>query len=98
LPKTWNDDSRWKYNVIFLRHSIDDGNIVDSLNARKSIERVIYCPGALLWSARTSDLTRTAMVKLSSQKIFQDMTVRNLNTTKRLYELMKKMSEASVIE
>ena len=32
-----------------------------------------------------------AMVKLAAQKIFQDMTVRNLNTTRKLHELMQKM-------
>jgi hypothetical protein len=31
------------------------------------------------------------MLKLASQKIFQDMTVRNLNTTKKLHELLQKM-------
>lgn len=90
LPSTWNDDQRWKYNVIFLRHSIDSANILDRLEPKSDIEQVVYCPGALLWSARISELARTRMVKLPRQKIFQDMTVRNLNTTRKLYELMKK--------
>jgi hypothetical protein len=33
------------------------------------------------------------MVKLPGQKIYQDMTVRNLNTTRKLFDLMKKTSE-----
>jgi hypothetical protein len=33
------------------------------------------------------------MAKLSSRKIFQDMTVRNLNTTRKLCELMKKVDQ-----
>jgi len=33
------------------------------------------------------------MNKLSSRKIFQHMTVRNPNTTRKLYELMKEMAE-----
>jgi uncharacterized protein (DUF1697 family) len=94
LPKNWNGDKRWKYNVIFLRHSIDSENVLDGLESKSDIEQVVYCPGALLWSARISDLSRTSMLKLPSQKIYQDMTVRNLNTTKKFYELMKKMSEA----
>lgn len=93
LPKNWNEDNRWKYNVIFLRHSIDSANILDSLDPKSDIERVVYCPGALFWSARISDVTRTRMVKLPGQKIFQDMTVRNVNTTRKLYELMKKSEE-----
>ena len=90
LPSNWNDDRRWKYNVIFLRRSIDSENILDNLDPKSDIEQVVYRAGALLWSVLVSEATRTRMVKLPSQKIFQDMTVRNLNTTLKLYELMKK--------
>jgi len=93
LPKIWNGGKRWKYNVVFLSHSIDSRKILDGLHPKSDIEQVVYRPGVLLWSALTSGLTRSTMLKLSSQKIYQDMTVRNLNTTKKLYELMKKMSE-----
>lgn len=94
LPKNWSGDERWRYNVMYLRHSIDSEDVLDRLEPKKDIEQVVYYPGTLLWSARVSDVTRTSMVKLSGKKIFQDMTVRNLNTTKKLYELMKKMSQA----
>src|SRR5262245_28787668 len=93
LPKNWNDDKRWKYNVIFLRHSIDSEDIVARLDPKSDIEEVVYHPGTLLWSAQISDISRTRMLKLSSQKIFQEMTIRNLNTTKKLYELMKKSEQ-----
>lgn len=93
LPKNWNGNSEWKYNVIFLRHSIDSEKVLESLGPKREIEKVVYYPGTLLWSARISDFSRTTMQKLSSQKLFQDMTVRNTNTTRKLYELMKKMSE-----
>jgi uncharacterized protein (DUF1697 family) len=92
-PETWDGDERWKYNVIFLRHSIDSEDILDGLKPRNDIEQIVYRPGTLLWSARISDLSRTSLHKLPSQKLFQEMTVRNTNTTRKLYELMKKMAE-----
>lgn len=95
LPKDWNGDSEWKYNVIFLRHSIDSEKVLEILGPKPEIEKVVYYPGTLLWSARISDFNRTTMQKLSSQKLFQDMTVRNTNTTRKLYELMKKMAEVN---
>lgn len=95
LPRTWTGDPDWRYNVIFLRHTIDSKNILDELVVKDDIEEVLYCPGALLWSAQVSNLTRTNMIKLSSRKIYQDMTIRNLNTTRKLCELMKKVAEAS---
>ena len=92
LPENWTGDSNWRYNVIFLRHSIDSEDILRELEVKKDIEEVVYCPGALFWSAQVSDLTRTNMLKLSSRKMYQDMTIRNLNTTRKLYELMKKVA------
>ena len=95
LPSGWSaGDSSWRYNVIFLRHSIDSEKILDELPAKTEIEQFVYRPGTLLWSAQVNELSRTNMLKLSSRKLFQDMTVRNLNTTKKLLELMKKIGEA----
>ena len=94
LPKTWTGDSKWRYNLIFLRHTIDSEKILDELELKKDIEEVEYCPGALFWSARVSELNRTNMLKLSSRKMYQDMTIRNVNTTRKLYELMKKVESS----
>ena len=93
LPRSWNVDSSRRYNVMFLRHSIDSEKILAELPAKSDVEEVLYRPGTLLWSAQVSQLSQTIFLKLSSRKIFQDMTVRNLNTTKKLYDLMKKIAE-----
>lgn len=94
LPKNWGNDEAWRFNVMYLRHSIDSEDVLDLLETKKDFEEVVYCPGTLLWSVRVSEVTRTSMNKLSGKKIFQDITVRNLNTTRKLYELMKKMCQA----
>jgi len=95
LPRSWSADSRWRYNVIFLRHSIDSEAILADLPANSDIEEIVYRPGALLWSAQATEMNRTNLAKLSSRKVFQDMTVRNLNTTKKLCDLMKKVSDSA---
>ncbi|HEX2270414.1 MAG TPA: DUF1697 domain-containing protein [Pyrinomonadaceae bacterium] len=93
LPRSWKDDTSWRYNVIFLRHTIDSETILEDLSPKSEIEEVVYHPGALLWSALISDINRTKWAKFASQKMYQDTTVRNLNTTKKLYELMKKTAD-----
>jgi uncharacterized protein (DUF1697 family) len=92
LPRTWKGDTRWRYNVIFLRHTIDSKDLVRDLRPKPEIEEVLSRPGALLWSAQVTHLTRTTMLKLPGQKVYQDMTVRNLNTTRKLHQLMAAMS------
>lgn len=94
LPGSWGGDSGWRYNVIFLRHTIDSEKILAELPANTDIEEIVYRPGTLLWSAQATEYNQTNMAKLASRKIFRDMTVRNLNTTKKLYELMKKVAES----
>lgn len=94
LPENWGGDSALRYNVVFLRHSIDSEKILDELPANSDIEEVLYRPGTLLWSVQASEANKSKFVKLSSRKSFQDMTVRNLNTTRKLYDLMKKAAES----
>ncbi|MBV9927543.1 MAG: DUF1697 domain-containing protein [Acidobacteria bacterium] len=94
LPETWDGDPLRKYNVIFLRHSVDDENILNELEPEGEVEQVVYLPGTLLWSARVSDIGRTSFHKLPGRKLFQEMTVRNTNTTRKLYELMKNLAGA----
>ena len=90
LPQNWGDNSDWRFNVIFLRHSIDSEKILDELPANSDIEEVLYRPGTLLWSVQASEANKSKFVKLSTRKSFKEMTVRNLNTTRKLYDLMKK--------
>ena len=94
LPPSWTGDNRWRYNVIFLRHTIDAEDILTDVPIKEGIEELFYRPGTLLWAAQVSEITRSNMVKLASRKMYQDMTVRNLNTTKKLCELMKKVDAA----
>lgn len=93
LPRTWGEDSRRRYNVIFLRHTIDSEEILNDVPIKEDIEEVFYRPGTLLWSAQVDALNRTNMLKLASRKLYQELTVRNTNTTRKICELMKKVAE-----
>src|ERR1044072_5677788 len=59
LPRDWGGDSNWRYNVIFLRHTIDSEDILAEIEVKKDIEEVVYRPGTLLWAAQGSEITRT---------------------------------------
>jgi uncharacterized protein (DUF1697 family) len=95
LPKSWTGDRDWRYNVMFLRHTIDSEKILEELITTTESEELVYRPGTLLWSAHVKDIDRTSMNKMSSRKVFREMTVRNLNTTKKLCELMKQVEDGA---
>lgn len=79
----------WKHNVIFLSDIIDSKKILKQLETNKEIEENSYYKGILFWSAKMDKITKSNMLKLSSQKeYYQEMTVRNINTTRKILELM----------
>lgn len=92
IAKTWKTDPSVRCNVIFMRKEIDSKRVLDGIAIKPEIESVVYCPGTLLWSVQLNALTRSAMLKLASRPIYKEMTIRNPNTTSKIFELMERMA------
>ena len=91
IPSDWDpDDGSMRYHVIFLTEGTEPGEVLSTLRPKPGLESVSAGPHALYWSAPFETLTRTAMVKLSAHPAYAEMTVRNLNTTRKLHALMQK--------
>ena len=96
LPRGWQRPSAaHRYYVIFLRHGIDRAELVDELEPKAGVEILTYRPGVLFWQAKISGLSRSNVARLTQRKIYADVTVRNLNTTKKLAALMAATAGAS---
>jgi uncharacterized protein (DUF1697 family) len=79
---------KWKHNVIFLSNVVDSKNILNKFEIKKEIEETSYYKGILFWSARIDKITRSNMLKLSTRQEYKEMTVRNVNTTRKILEMM----------
>lgn len=88
IPDDWVNDDRLKCDVMFLWDDIDRPELVDEVDRREDIDDVRYIPGALLWKVDRSHLTRSRMTKLVGTKFYRSMTVRNVNTVRKLTTLM----------
>lgn len=91
IPADWANDKEQKTDVLFLWDEIDGPDILDKVVIKPSIERVLYSPGALVWNIGRENVTRGSGVKLIKTGLYQHMTVRNINTVRKLYELMSKV-------
>ena len=89
LPEHWKNDKEMKSDVLFLWEEIDRKTVLDELTIKPKIDRVHYVPGALLWSVDKKDLTKSGLMKLAGTKLYKKMTVRNVNTARKLYQMMK---------
>jgi uncharacterized protein (DUF1697 family) len=90
VPKKWVGNAELRCNGIFLAREIDRASIVDELAPKDGLEEVVYVKGTLLWAANVASLQRSSMVKLSRSPLYKQMTVRNLNTTLKLRELVSR--------
>ena len=95
IPKTWDPaDTSMRHNVLFLTDRVRAEEVVDPATLVAGIEALKVGDHVLYWSAPLRTLTRTTMVKLSSRPVYREMTVRNLRTTLRLFDLMREHSTA----
>lgn len=88
VPSDWTNGEHMKCDVMFLWNEVDHPDIAERVNARHGIDHVTYLPGALVWKVDRGDLTRSRMPKLVGTKLYRSMTVRNINTVRKLGELM----------
>lgn len=92
LPDTWVNDSTMKSDVMFLWDSVNRPDVVEQLTIREGIDDVTYVPGAILWRVDRELLTKSGMNKIVGTKLYRSMTVRNVNTVRKLVALMKDSS------
>lgn len=89
LPESWNNDEEMKGDVLFLEDEIDNEKLQAGLAAIPRIDTVIFTPGAILWSVARENVTRSGLMKVAGSSLYKSMTVRNVNTARKLYEIMR---------
>ena len=93
IPDSWENDKSMRSEVLFLWEEIDRETLVDELKIKPQIDTVMYVSGAILWSVDKGNITKSGLQKLVGTSLYKNMTVRNVNTTRKIYEIMKGLHE-----
>ena len=88
IPKAWVGDASLRANVAFVRRGTDAKQVVRQLQPDTGVEEVKAIRGAILWATKRDQLNRSVMRKLIGGAAYKELTVRNLNTTLKLQELL----------
>jgi len=89
-PSGWGSDPKWKYNSLFLLPPYDREKVIASIGILKpDIETITPGEGVLYQSMSIELFGRTTTGKLAGVPIYQRMTIRNWNTTRKLAELLR---------
>jgi uncharacterized protein (DUF1697 family) len=88
IPKSWSGDKTLRANVAFVRRGTDAKAVVRELRPDPAVEEVKAIAGAILWATKRDAVNRSVMRKLIGGAAYKELTVRNLNTTLKLQELL----------
>lgn len=93
LPAHWINDPSMKSDVLYLWDDVNEESVIEKLIIKPDIDRVIYVNGAILWSFDKEHAGKSGMSKIIGTKLYQRVTVRNVNTARKIYELMKAVEQ-----
>jgi uncharacterized protein (DUF1697 family) len=87
LPVTWIKNEMMRTDVMFLWEQFDRPEIIDFLQINP-VDNVKYLSGAVLWNVEGNNYSKSGMIKLMGTEIYKNMTIRNVNTVRKLHQLM----------
>ncbi|WP_394120212.1 DUF1697 domain-containing protein [Planococcus donghaensis] len=91
IPENWSNDQQMKSDVLFLWQDVDEETVLDGLAIKPDIDQVIYVPGAILWAVSRDVVTKSGMVKIVESAFYQRVTIRNVNTVRKIQGLLQKI-------
>ncbi|TMK78205.1 MAG: DUF1697 domain-containing protein [Actinobacteria bacterium] len=89
VPRTWVTDQRMRCDVMFLWPEADSRSVIRKVPVQKEFEDVKYVVGALIWRIDRADVGKSKVSKVIGSDLYKSLTIRNINTVRKLEELMR---------
>jgi uncharacterized protein (DUF1697 family) len=91
IPDDWTNDSEQKTDVFFVPGELDKPGLLDSIVHDPEIETVLHAPGAVVWNISRRNQARGNAIRLVRSDLYQRMTIRNINTVRKLRDLLEEL-------
>ena len=88
LPADWSNDQESKWTSSSLWDEADRPSILGQLDFDPNMEDVRYTRGAVIRCIDRKNASRSRLTKIVGTPLYQQMTIRNCNTARKLLELM----------
>jgi uncharacterized protein (DUF1697 family) len=96
-PNDFGDETeKYRYDVIFLIEPLTAKDAIKEIKTREGVDEIYEGEKALYIKSLIEKLTKSRFSKITETSIYQHITIRNWNTTKKLYELMREEAEKNV--
>jgi uncharacterized protein (DUF1697 family) len=81
----------YRYDVMFLKDPLTPDEALKSVKTNPAVDRVFAGDGVLYFSRSISNVTQSHLGRIVGTPAYQNMTIRNWNTTGKLLELMARI-------
>lgn len=88
-PASWKNDDIRKY-VAFIKEPMTASAAAKQIPVREGVDILDVGDGVLYMATKMEGLTKSGYTKIVGTKIYQDMTLRNFNTTQKILVIMEK--------
>jgi uncharacterized protein (DUF1697 family) len=82
------ENEKYKYDVIFLIEPLTKKEVIKELKTNETGDEIYEGEKSFYIKRLIEKLTGSYLAKIINTPMWQNITIRNLNTTKKLYELM----------
>ncbi|CAG0938147.1 hypothetical protein BROC_00117 [Candidatus Brocadiaceae bacterium] len=83
------DEKKFRYNVIFLKEPLTSKDAMKTVSVREGVDTAHAGKQALYFSHLISRASQSHLSKIIGTPAYQNMTIRNWNTTTKLLALME---------
>jgi uncharacterized protein (DUF1697 family) len=92
IPVDWVNKGDLKSDVAYLFPDADTPEILNRLPFNRDYIKIIYIRGAVFWSLDIKDYSKSKLNNIVGTEIYKLMTIRNVNTARRLAGHLKSQS------
>lgn len=78
----------WRYDVIYLKEPLTAAEAMGHIQAKPEVDEAFAGTGVLYFSRLIARASQSRLTKIIASPIYQDITIRNWNTTGKLLALM----------
>lgn len=79
----------FRYDVVFLKPPLNARSAMQSVSTKPGVDQAHPGTGVLYFSRLTSRATQSRLNRIASVPVYQNMTIRNWNTTTKLFGLLE---------
>lgn len=88
IPKDWKNDDEQKTDILFLWDEYNNEESLNLIKIHPEVDHILYLPWAIVWNISREHYSKSGMNTFIKSKLYKHMTARNINTMRKLWELM----------